>query len=851
MSCCKGNTCSASKSSRDLAINTSQSPQSLELQDIFSSGKTDTDKSESDEPSSSKIALGVSGMTCTGCLVKLERALMSIPEVSNVKASLLLSQATFDIQETDVLNERTISHIIAKKTGFTCAVIQHSGEELELIIDPQVPDLGDKWPTGVIDIISIGQGRVSVLYKPRIVGARDLLSDPFFRNASLAPQSAPPKVASGRASTRKSLYLTILSAILTIPVLIFSYAPLPKHEILYGGISCGLATLVQTFIVGPFYLKASKALFSSRMIEMDLVVVLSTTVAYVYSVIAYSFLVSGKSLPTREFFETSTLLVTLIMVGRTVAEYARHKAIESISMESLQNPSAIIIEDDREREIDARLLQYNDTFKVLPEMSIVTDGVIQDGVTEVDESMVTGEVALIVKKPGMPIIAGSINHAGTITVKLTRLPSENTIKTISTMVDEAKSSKPNVQAIADRVAGYFVPGVLVTTAIVFVAWIAIGHYVRHQTSSTAVINAMTFAISTLIVSCPCAIGLAVPMVILIAGGVGARHGLIFKSPEAIEIGRKVSHVIFDKTGTLTQGRLSVVEKDYPQDVSCLETLSIILGLITNSNHPVSFAVAGYLKGQGIKPRSVTDITAIPGKGIEGIFSGTSICAGNPYWLGVEENPRVHKIISKKLTTFCVTMSGDLIAVFGLKDGLRSDAIETVNQLRKRNIEISLISGDNLPVVRELATSLGIPPQNTRSRCSPVDKQDYVRSSLEAPNSVVLFCGDGTNDAVALAQASIGLHINEGTDVAQSAADAILMRPSLKGILTLVDLSNAFWRRIMFNFVWSFVYNVFAILLAAGAFPGNARIPPQYAGLGELVSVLPVIFVAAGLRLKKF
>jgi Cu2+-exporting ATPase len=197
------------------------------------------------------------------------------------------------------------------------------------------------------------------------------------------------------------------------------------------------------------------------------------------------------------------------------------------------------------------------------------------------------------------------------------------------------------------------------------------------------------------------------------------------------------------------------------------------------------------------------------------------------------------------------MGGDLIAAFGLKDDLRSDAIETVNQLRKRNIEISLISGDNLPVVRELAISLGIPPQNTRSRCSPADKQDYVRSSLEAPKSVVLFCGDGTNDAVALAQASIGLHINEGTDVAQSAADAILMRPSLKGILTLVDLSNAFWRRIMFNFVWSFVYNVFAILLAAGAFPRNARIPPQYAGLGELVSVLPVIFVAAGLRLKKF
>jgi Cu2+-exporting ATPase len=237
--------------------------------------------------------------------------------------------------------------------------------------------------------------------------------------------------------------------------------------------------------------------------------------------------------------------------------------------------------------------------------------------------------------------------------------------------------------------------------------------------------------------------------------------------------------------------------------------------------------------------------------MEGVSKGVVIRAGNPYWLGMQGLPSVNRIISRALTTFCVTFNGRLVAVFGLQDELRPDAIETINELRKRSIDISLISGDNDPSVKALATYLGIPPQNTRSRCTPGEKQAYVKSTLLAPNSTVLFCGDGTNDAVALAQASIGLHINEGTDVAQSAADAILMRPSLKGILTLIDLSKAFWRRVVFNFVWSFVYNLFAILLAAGAFAGKARIPPQYAGLGELVSVLPVIGVAVALRWKKF
>ncbi|KAH6670797.1 E1-E2 ATPase-domain-containing protein [Halenospora varia] len=808
------------------------------------------------------LVLSVHGMTCTGCEKKLYRSLDSLPAVSNIKTSLVLAQAEFDLNISASFQNGDIIKTLEKMTGFTCMRMVQSGEELDLIVSGNAQDYAsvDDLPAGVTDLTILINNVIRLTYHPKIIGARELLSDPFFRSAKLAPAAARPLIASGRAHVRMSLFMTLLSAILTIPVLVLAWAPLPKHEILYGAISLGLATVVQVVIAGPFYSGALKALIFSRMIEMDLLIVLSTTTAYVYSVIAYSYLAAGKPLSTGEFFETSTLLVTLIMVGRTVSAFARQRAVESISIESLQTPSALLVDPKthQSEEIDARLLQYRDTFKVLPDTTVVTDGIVITGETEVDESMITGEATLVVKKPGMSVIAGSLNHSGTLVVKLTRLPGENTIKTIGAMVDEAKSSKPRIQEIADRVASYFVPFILVITLIVFVIWVGVGKGVRHQSTTTTCIVAMTYAISALIVSCPCAIGLAVPMVVVIAGGVAAKYGLIFKTAETIEIARSISHVIFDKTGTLTQGKLSVVVEEYPTKESDL-LRPMILGLTANSKHPVSTAIAASLKHLEVEPSRVENVVSIAGAGIEATFHKSTIRSGNPHWLGFETHPSVQKILSLGLTTFCVSRDNTLIAVFGLKDTLRPDALEVITQLKKRSIKISLVSGDNEEAVLSVAKQLDIPIQNVRSHCTPADKQAYVKSLLapspttsksKTSTPIIAFIGDGTNDAPSLAQASIGIHINEGTDIAQSAADAVLMRPSLRGILILIDLSKAFHRRVVFNFTWSFIYNIFAILLAAGAFP-HARIPPQYAGLGEIVSVLPVIAVAMQLKWARF
>jgi len=796
---------------------------------------------------SEHIVLSIQGMTCSGCEKKLYRSLKSLSAVSNIKTSLVLAQAEFDLCGS--IPGDSITTVIERMTGFVCMKLVQGRSHLDVTVACDAYGLArnENRPLGVADLIALNKTTVRVIYDPKSVGARDLVSDPFFPNATLAPIAPSSIITSGRAHVHQVLFMTLLSTLLTIPILIMSWAPLPKHEILYGAISLGLATIVQTVVAGPFYGKAVKALVFSRMIEMDLLIVLSTSIAFVYSVIAYGYLVAGTPLSTGQFFETSTLLVTLIMVGRYVSVWARQKAVESISTRSFQNPAALLVDlkSHQELEIDARLLQYQDVFMVLPETSIVTDGIVISGETEVDESLITGEAELITKKPGMSVIAGSINHSGTLTVALTHLPYENTIQSIENLVDEAKSSKPPVQEIADRVAAIFVPAILAITVLTYIIWVAVGVTHQQKSIADASVIAMTYAISALIVSCPCAIGLAVPMVVAIAGGIAAKHGLILKSSSAIEIARKVSHVVFDKTGTLTQGKLVVVAECYPTGRSDI-LAPVIAGLAANSKHPVSVAIVAHIEALGVQVLPFSDAKSVVGSGIEATWNGKIIRAGSSHWLGVDRLPFIHQYLSQGLTTFCVTIDGSLVAAFGLKDSLRHDAIEVIDQLKRRSVKISIVSGDNEEAVRSIARLLGIPQSHVRFRCTPSDKQQYVAEMLKGEENTVMFCGDGTNDAGALAQASIGMHVNGGTDIAQNAADVVLMHSSLSGILVLVDLSKAFYRRVISNFLWSFAYNAIAILLAAGAFP-NARIPPEYAGLGEVVSVLPVIAIAMLLR----
>ncbi|KAJ4297591.1 hypothetical protein N0V90_005484 [Kalmusia sp. IMI 367209] len=806
------------------------------------------------------VILSVSGMTCTGCETKLSRTLSTIPALSRLRTSLVLSRVEFDLEVGAQSVAEVMKHL-ERTTEFKCERVTNQGSTIDLIYNGNVAEFvkGD-CPKGVVEVRVVDKKTIRVDFDAKVMGARDLVTRGWPTPMELAPPCADPVLYTGARHVRHVGYMTLLSLLLTIPVLVLSWAPLPDKEhkeILFGSISLTFATIIQFVVAGPFYPKALKALIFSKVIEMDLLIVLSTSAAYIFSVVAFGYLASHKPLSTGEFFETSTLLVTLIMFGRFVAALARQKAVESISIRSLQIATATIVHQGGNgtgEDIDARLLQYGDVFRVSPDSRIPTDGTVISGVSEIDESMLTGESRPVEKSKGSTVIAGSVNGSGTLTVRLTRIPGDNTISTIASMVDEAKLSKPKVQEIADKVASYFVPVITAMTVVVFCVWVGIGMSVQNKSGSEAVIQAVTYAITVLIVSCPCAIGLAVPMVVVVATGIAAEKGVVFKSAGAMEIAWKTAHVVFDKTGTLTQGKLKVVRAEIPN--SPLDTKALLMGLIGSSKHPVSLSVTTHLKAEGVSAASVFEQKNVVGKGVEGKFSGHTLRAGNSRWLGISDDPLVISVLSQGFTAFCFTVDDQVAAVFGLEDSLREDALDTVTKLQKSGISVHVLSGDDDGAVRAVTTQLNVLDSHVESRCTPADKQAYINKLLNTPDigkskqqsvkSVVIFCGDGTNDAVALAQASIGVHMNEGTDVAKSAADVVLMRPSLSGIIVAIAISRKAMHRIGFNFGWSFIYNVFAILLSAGAFV-HARIPPEFAGLGELVSVLPVII--AGMLLK--
>jgi len=844
----------------------------------------------------------ISGMTCTGCERKLQRVLSSISGVHKVQTSLVLGRAEFDVDANISVEE--IASLLERQTEFKC-IVQQEGHTLEVLI-PDAPDLGlgatavaaerdsrllhglegPHYPSGVGGIrIMDGKGRewksesanngflqhlaipmfapkphkysARISYNPHVVGARELLAKGFGTPLSLAPLNSNRATANDTEHLHNTFYMTLLSALLTIPVLIMAWAPLPPHKIPYGSSSLALATLVQFIIAGPFYPKALNALLFSGMIEIDLLIVISTTTAYIYSVVAFVYDTRRKPLSTSDFFQTSTLLVTLIMCGRLASAYARRKATDSISLQALQPSTALLFEDTKERLIDVREFQYDDVFKVVPDSIVPTDGIVVSAETEINESMITGEAIPVAKIFGSQVVAGSVNGPGPFLARLTKLPIDNTISRIVGMVDEAKLSKPKVQATADRVASYFVPCILALTVVVFSIWIAIGIVVRDTSTSDAIVTAITYALAALIVSCPCAIGLAVPMVMVVAGEVGAKHGVIFNSPDALENARKVSHVVFDKTGTLTQGKFVMVEEVY-REGNRSKAASIAKQLTSSSKHPVSQALTTHfehLKDDSIKLESVSSAV---GKGMHATLDGQTVRGGNPFYVDAVEDPDVQRLLHQGLTVFCLRHGSALLAIYGLRDALRKDTTTVISKLQARNVSVSIVSGDSVTAVNQLAKELSVPLSHAKAQCSPEDKGRYITSlsaaslgsKSKASATTIIFCGDGSNDAVALAQADIGVHMAGGTDVAKSAADVVLTHPSLTGILALIELSHASMRRVYLNFAWSFIYNLFAILLAAGAFV-TARIPPAYAGLGELVSVLPVIAVAMHLRWMKF
>ncbi|OTA31894.1 hypothetical protein BTJ68_09226 [Hortaea werneckii EXF-2000] len=791
------------------------------------------------------VVLNVTGMTCTGCSKKLTNVLHGIPGLSNIKVTFVSGTAAFEL---DPGNERIsvegIVPLVERQTGFKLARVTSGYMHLDVLLESSsIRHLEEASPNGFVSVEKVrGKHFYRITYDPTLVGARDLLP----HNAALAPPVPDSTLTEVKKRLVNMTLAFLLSAVFTIPVVVLNWSntsvPRQTREIT----ALILATIPQLITVPEFYAGAIKALIFSRMIEMDMLVVISITAAYFYSIVAFALYEAGISVKEAAFFETSSLLITLVLLGRLVAAFCRVRAVSAVSLRSLQAETTHVVQPDGATiELDARLLQFGDTIRVAPHTRIVTDVDVISGASAVDESMLTGEANPVPKQAGDSLVAGTLNGPGVLEGRLRRLPGANSLTDIANLVENALGSKPRIQDLADKVASWFILTIVAIAIATLIIWSVVALRVRGENAGGAIGTAITYGIAVLAISCPCALGLAVPMVLVIAGGVAARAGVVIKEADAIERGYKTTDVVFDKTGTLTKADLTVATMSGPQmrNVTHEEALALTNILVSGNSHPVSQAIGLYLKGHdGLEPK-IDHVNSVPGAGIEAKWKSFTVKAGNPYWNSTDTEPCVRDIIEAGMTAFSVTIDGALILAFGLHSQIRDEAASVVQALQRQNIRCHIVSGDTDKAVQGIASRVGIEASNVASRHSPAQKMEFVKQ-LQSDGRIVLFCGDGTNDAVAIAQANVGVQVGTASDVTNGVCDVTLLG-GLEGILALLDISKRAFSRITFNFVWAAVYNVFAVLLASGALV-KFRIPPAYAGLGEIVSVCPVIAAAVSL-----
>lgn len=653
-------------------------------------------------------------------------------------------------------------------------------------------------------------------------------------------------VADVTTALRRAIWRFAWSTLLTVPVLALSWSPkLDAKFVARTGASFGLTTINLVALARPIFVSAFRAVFIGHELDADVLITLSSLSAYLYCVVSYAYNVSVGSIRLETYFETPSLLITLILLGRTVAVFTRSRAaLRFAALASSKTETAHAkLYDPRtgtSASIHPALLDPGDHVVIPPGALIVSDGVVILGIADVDESLVTGESLAITKSPGATVIAGTrIVGPAALHVRLTHAVHENRLADIRRIVAEARSSRAPVQDVADALASYIVPLVLVVAVATILIWTIVAALHMHMSGGAAFASALSYAVAVLAISCPCALALCVPLVVIVSGDVAARRGLLIKSSAALQKARRVSHVIFDKTGTLTTGRMRVTQEYVSPSPGAHCPAQLVAALVEGDMHPVSKAVRAYMeaKGQPQVPCTLAERETHPGLGVSARLSGETLRGGSPVWCQQTSHQVVEDMVCAGKSVFCVTIGSVLLAVYALEDDLRPESKAVVAALRTRGIRVSILSGDNQAATMAVGALLGLEPHNVRGGCMPDDKRDAVRiaawkdvcaqekkhipdsakkasANATSSESIVMFVGDGSNDAGALSQAGVGIALSSGTSLAGSSAEIIILNGSLSTILTMIDMSSQVWRRILLSFSWAACYNFFGVLLAS-------------------------------------
>jgi len=622
---------------------------------------------------------------------------------------------------------------------------------------------------------------------------------------------------------------------------------------LLGWVQLGLATPVVLWGGLPFFQRGWASL-RTRHLNMFTLIALGTGAAYVYSLAATflpgafpdSFRMPDGAVPV--YFEAAAVIVTLVLMGQVLELRARSQTGAAIrALLGLAPSSARRVEDDgSETDVPLDEVQPGDRLRVRPGEKVPVDGVVLEGVSAVDESMVSGEPIPVEKRANDPVIGATVNGTGSLVIRAERVGAETLLAQIVQMVAEAQRSRAPIQKLADVVAGYFVPGVIVAAACSFVVWAAVGPEPR---MAHALIN----AVAVLIIACPCALGLATPMSIMVASGKGATVGVLFKNAEAIEILRKVDTLVVDKTGTLTEGRPRLVTVKTAEGWEERALLRLATGLERASEHPLAAAILAGAEERGVEPGSAEAFESVTGRGVTGRVAGRRVELGSRSlleaagadpgdWLETAETLR-----RDGQTVMFVAVDGAVAGLLGVADPIKATTPAAIRQLQAEGLRIVMLTGDSPTTARAVAAKLGL--EEVVAGVLPDQKAEAVRK-LQGEGHIVAMAGDGINDAPALARAQVGIAMGTGTDVAMESAGVTLVKGDLRGILRARILSRATMRNIQQNLFFAFVYNAVGVPIAAGVlYPWfGVLLSPMIAAAAMSLSSVSV--VGNALRLKK-
>ncbi len=807
-----------------------------------------------------KITLPITGMTCANCAMNIERNVKKLAGVSDTQVNFASERAavSFDpkaLRLKDIVEKihgagYTVptNRVEFPVTGMTCA---NCAANIERALNKKV--------TGVVSAaVNFATERVSVEYIPGVSNIDDFVGaiekagyGAIPPEEGLDEEDAEQKArdAEIKDQTRKFA----VGVLFALPLFVFSmgrdFSLIGQwsHAPWVNWLFWALATPVQFYTGWDYYVGGLKSL-KNKSANMDVLVAMGSSVAYFYSLVVLFF----PSVGAHVYFETSAIIITLIKLGKMLESRTKGRTGGAIrKLIGLRPKTATILENDAEKEIPLTRVKVGDTVIVRPGERIPVDGLVLDGQSAVDESMLSGEPLPVDKQPGDTVVGGTINGEGLLHFNATRVGKETALAQIIRLVQEAQGSKAPIQALADKVAAVFVPAIIAIAFLVFILWWAItGEFVP----------AMIRLVAVLVIACPCALGLATPTAIMAGTGKGAENGILFKSSEALETATKLDTIVLDKTGTITMGKPAVVGT-IPVKPQCQtedDLLKLAASVEKGSEHPLGKAIVNEAKTRRIELFKPKDFKASGGFGVQARLNGSMVMVGKPKWfqeMGSEieaaEN-EIQALQSQGKTVMVVVRENALCGLIAVSDTLKPESKDAIQQLHDLHLKVVMLTGDNQQTAQNIAAQVNI--DEILAEVRPEEKSSKIKA-LQQSGERVGMVGDGINDAPALAQANVGLAIGTGTDVAIETAGVILSSGSLSGIPRTIGLSRATMNTIKQNLFWAFGYNVILIPIAAGVLYPFESLPAMLRQLHPILAALAMAFssvsvVTNSLRLYK-